>query len=479
MKEDPNYHSKATYSSLSVSINVDTMPPSLVLSLPENITYTTTTILLNFSINDSFSSIGTIWYNLDSGANITITDNITFTASDGIHTLRLYANDSVGLVNDSNQVVFTVSTQAPAPSQSAISGGSGGGGRGAVAALPVTPTIKEVPDPISISDKVIKLKTFAGGTVDHYIIFTNNGKETIKIKIDLTNVAKFISTSGLFKEEFEIEPGEIKEYKIAIRTDKNLKPELYTEKIKISYLDEVKQIPFILEVSSPEPLFDVVLKIFNNTLSSGSKLIFETTITNIKTITGQTDVNITYYIRDLENNQIIEESEARIFEMQINYIKTIKLPDYIKDGTYLLYIKVSSGNVVSSASDVFYVKSKQDFFSYLNKNFMIYVLFIILLLVIFFVESSQMKKLKKLEQFFDLGIKTYKERQLGIVKNTQNSISSENNLQSNIRSQIARRAIMLRDNYASGNISKEYYDSSMRKLREFVYKIELPNRSKL
>jgi len=81
------------------SINV----PSLSLLNPENETYITTkNILLNFvSIDADF-----IWYNLDSGSNITITGNTTFNTTGGAHTLSLYANNSNG--ETSKNIVFTV-----------------------------------------------------------------------------------------------------------------------------------------------------------------------------------------------------------------------------------------------------------------------------------------------------------------------------------------------------------------------------------
>lgn len=70
----------------------------------------------NLSLPLNFTQAGpisTIWYNIDNGANTTITGNITFNTSDGSHTAYLFANDTNGnLFSDS--VNFTVSLSAPA-----------------------------------------------------------------------------------------------------------------------------------------------------------------------------------------------------------------------------------------------------------------------------------------------------------------------------------------------------------------------------
>jgi len=84
-------------------------PPVLVLIEPLNQTYLQNTSLpLTFSVDDYTDR----WYNLNNGANITITapgggiTNITFDASEGSHTLNLFVNNSNG--ETSANVTFSV-----------------------------------------------------------------------------------------------------------------------------------------------------------------------------------------------------------------------------------------------------------------------------------------------------------------------------------------------------------------------------------
>jgi hypothetical protein len=83
----------------------ETTPPAITILSPENSTYMTDTIALNFTLNETASWIG---YSLDGAANETITGNTTLPPlSYGIHTLILYANDTAGNMGVSNFVNFT------------------------------------------------------------------------------------------------------------------------------------------------------------------------------------------------------------------------------------------------------------------------------------------------------------------------------------------------------------------------------------
>jgi uncharacterized membrane protein YeaQ/YmgE (transglycosylase-associated protein family) len=77
---------------------------------PENISYTTTSIPLNVSANET---IDTWWYNLNGGSNTTFTPNITITGIQGSNNIIVYANDSSGN-EGSSQVSFFIDSIPPA-----------------------------------------------------------------------------------------------------------------------------------------------------------------------------------------------------------------------------------------------------------------------------------------------------------------------------------------------------------------------------
>jgi parallel beta-helix repeat protein len=99
-------------SSETVTFTVDTTHPLISILSPENKTYATNTIPLNFTVTRTTSWIA---YSLDSKANVTITGNITLTGlSNGLHNLTVYAKDTDGNTGVSETVYFTIKTEQSA-----------------------------------------------------------------------------------------------------------------------------------------------------------------------------------------------------------------------------------------------------------------------------------------------------------------------------------------------------------------------------
>lgn len=93
----------------AVYFKVDTVAPTVQVFLPENKTYTSSSITLNFTVSETVSWIS---YSLDGQTNMTISGNTNLTGlSDGAHKIRLYAEDGAGNIGASALVYFSVNTQ--------------------------------------------------------------------------------------------------------------------------------------------------------------------------------------------------------------------------------------------------------------------------------------------------------------------------------------------------------------------------------
>jgi len=98
-------------SSNIVHFTIDTMPPNIQILSPENKTYTTDSISVNFIVGEQTSWIG---YSLDGQVNVTIAgDTILASIFDGGHFVVVYANDTAGNMGASNMVYFTIDTTLP------------------------------------------------------------------------------------------------------------------------------------------------------------------------------------------------------------------------------------------------------------------------------------------------------------------------------------------------------------------------------
>jgi hypothetical protein len=100
-------------SSVRVHFTIDTTLPSISILSPQNKTYDTTGIPLNFTVNEPVSWIA---YSLDGQTNVTITGNTTITGLPyGHHSLVVYATDTDGNTGASETVYFSIETQPSEP----------------------------------------------------------------------------------------------------------------------------------------------------------------------------------------------------------------------------------------------------------------------------------------------------------------------------------------------------------------------------
>ena len=92
-----------------IYFTVDTIPPAITIHSPLNQTYTTSTIWLNVTADET---VDTWMYNLNDAGNVSFTPNITITAQEGQNKITVWANDTAGNWNSST-VYFRVDTIPP------------------------------------------------------------------------------------------------------------------------------------------------------------------------------------------------------------------------------------------------------------------------------------------------------------------------------------------------------------------------------
>jgi hypothetical protein len=98
--------------SQTIPFTVDTSaapPPSVSIASPENKTYNTSEVPLNFSVNEPDSQIT---YSLDGHNNVTVTGNTTLDGlSNGEHNITVYATNGAGNIGASETINFTVAKE--------------------------------------------------------------------------------------------------------------------------------------------------------------------------------------------------------------------------------------------------------------------------------------------------------------------------------------------------------------------------------
>jgi hypothetical protein len=103
-----------------VEFTIDNTPPRIAFLSPENKSYLTSEILLNFTVNESTSKLS---YILDGNQSQTVTENITLTGLPaGMHNVTVYATDLVGNSGVSETIDFAVESPEIPPSITTLAG---------------------------------------------------------------------------------------------------------------------------------------------------------------------------------------------------------------------------------------------------------------------------------------------------------------------------------------------------------------------
>ncbi|MGE5637468.1 MAG: hypothetical protein ACM3WQ_02070 [Chloroflexota bacterium] len=94
----------------SINFLFDVANPKISILSPENKTYIVTRLPLNYSISEMSNWVG---YCLDEQETVSITGNTTLmNLSEGLHTLTVYANDSIGRNGNSQTITFNIVHEA-------------------------------------------------------------------------------------------------------------------------------------------------------------------------------------------------------------------------------------------------------------------------------------------------------------------------------------------------------------------------------
>jgi len=101
------------------SFTVDATPPEVQIVAPANATYADGNVPINVSASDATAGMGIVLAEVDGAYNVTLVlqgsfyVNNTLSLPDGHHLVRIFANDSLGNMNSTVSVWFTVDTTPP------------------------------------------------------------------------------------------------------------------------------------------------------------------------------------------------------------------------------------------------------------------------------------------------------------------------------------------------------------------------------
>jgi len=495
------FNIKATYESLSLRINVDASAPDVTIYYPLNDTYNYKSgISLKYFVSDLFSDISKVWYNIDNGNNVTLTGNTTFdVSSEGSHTLYIFANDSLGYLNNSKSITFFVDTSKAYIVIYNIYNGT------TTNFSSLNRTQQE-----NISNMTLDILNYGKVVFNQNINISNDGNGFGDQPIKVINLSAYssISFNSIFINTNQLpqldRQANLYLYNLTFSNPRILKDGTVCQSSlchTISYsgrtlifnvtgfttysTEETPTTPsgpgggtsgggggggtgerFKENPIEPIPqpvhkkgrLFDVTLLIPEKyrELFAGDTIVAEINIVNLRKV-GFVDINVEYYIEDKDKNVVFRGSEMKAVENMISYLKKIDLPSFLESGYYVVYAKVTYEDDTSIAGYPFKIIEKEkpiekpkSFLNMIPFKLMgtIFVILVASSIVIFFIYLG----IKRLQ----VKIRWSRKDRIVINKRVKE-----------IRNELTR----LRNAYKEGYINKENYKKTKDTLIEKIKKL--------
>ena len=201
---------------------------------------------------------------------------------------------------------------------------------------------------------LIKSKEFVGRQVR--IMNTGNQKTDINVEVfGLLDIVNLDSTS------FTLNPGQTKVVNLNFSSfTEELKieqqPGIYVGKLVVKSEKATKEIPIVVEIEAKNVLFDMNLNpvASERKVKQGSDTTIEVRLFNLQSIES-TNVDVEYFVKDMNGNTILIESETVVVKTQAYFSKTISIPQKLKPGPYVFAAQSRFGNSIGTSSYLFEV----------------------------------------------------------------------------------------------------------------------------
>lgn len=360
----------------AINLTNDASPDDSLLDLDSNTNISYNRIEINSAALPNFNKLATIrLYGLNF-SEPRILKNGEVCPSDTC-AIKSYSS-GILVFNVTNFTIYSAEeTSEAAPS---VPTGSGGGAG-------------EKEDEFRLDKEKITVKLKQGETKSEEITITNTGFKRIKIDLAFSGLEEFTKIN---RASFELNPGESEKVILDFIARENTSPDLYLGKLIARSDNTEKEVLISMEVETKNPLFDVSLEIPEDSkvVEPGGEVLAKINLYNLGEI-KRADVLIEYIIKDMEGNIITSEKETLAVETRVNFMRTIKIPEDVKYGTYILYIKVTYNGETAIASMEFSVGEVEKPFL-TGENISIFIIILIIIVLIFLlVELKMLKKIYK------------------------------------------------------------------------------------
>lgn len=377
----------------------DLIAPVVTVNSPsEGVTYTSSPVFFNVSLNEA----GSCNYSLDEGVNnysmsfSGLSGIATREVSSGSYSARFYCEDAAGNLNSSAVVSFVVSISSVEETPAAGGGGGGGGGGGSATILPS----QEVK--LDLDYESFKVRSVINDKKSREFSVKNEGNDSVVVVLSVEGedvelssgeIVSFAEFVKLSENSISLESGEELHIDFEIIAPNSLG--IFTGKILLNVGGNVEEIPISISTQSKETIFDVSSTVIDRTIQDGDDVKVQIDLLPV----GERGIDITlkYSIKDFKGEVYYENSETFYVNGPMSFVKEFPTDKLVR-GDYVLATEMIYLGGFASASSQFEVIDESIFGGFrltLGTMFLIGVVLVILLIVV--ILSFRLRKIKKIE----------------------------------------------------------------------------------
>ena len=237
--------------------------------------------------------------------------------------------------------------------------------------------------------------------VDQFLVKTviNTGESSVQnIKVTNTDTIQgdFVITHvglndilSVSEESFSLAPAASKDVSLSFASFVTgtgyAKAGVYTGKINIKSNEELMRVPIIFELQHADVIIDNKFSIspeHSNNIGSGETLPLDVTLINLRGSDSE-QVNLRYYIKDLNDKIIFDETESVSFGTSASFTKYIAIPK-AESGSYVIGIESDVDGNTGTSSSLIEIKGASNVITekiedFLNKHFFVIIIIIAVL----------------------------------------------------------------------------------------------------
>lgn len=189
------------------------------------------------------------------------------------------------------------------------------------------------------------------------------GTEYVSINVEALGLKDIIQIDA---PDFTLKPGQTKIVTINFSSFMHeqkieQQPGIYVGKLAVKSQKALREIPIVAEIETKNVLFDMNLNpvAIERRVKQGTETTIEVKLFNLESIESA-NIDVEYFVKDMNGNTILTESETIVVKTQASFFKTISIPKNLKPGFYVFAGQVKFGNSVGTASYMFEVTGSEE-----------------------------------------------------------------------------------------------------------------------